>query len=213
MGDCISACCEEKECTVAFMERGMCYAMKCLDKMLCRSTIAGSDSSVGYVIRDGWGLYESAHDAIVDAKLTEQIHEWHPSNVTKPTKTGRPLKSTGKVNATLPKLPEIPVPDTSQGMDVGYCEKGKTLENHRLMGGMKAGVFHDHGEVENMETCSAYCCRDRECHLAYMVDKSCYSVKCYNSEVCKTFPAPNFFLNPVISFVNRNPNSTSKCRI
>lgn len=203
MTACMDACCKEKECTVAFMERRTCYAMKCLDKALCKSTIAGSDSSVGYVIRDGWTLYKSAHDSITDAAILDGLHS---SNVT--IAKGKQSKNTKKINGTAPKLPELPTPDTSQGMDIGYCEKGTTLENHRLMGGMKAGVFNDHGEVEDMETCSEYCCRDKECHLAYMVDKSCYSVKCFNSELCKTFTAPNFFLNPVISFVSRTRNTT-----
>ena len=205
MKACMNACCDEKECTVAYMERGVCYAMKCLDKELCKSTIAGSNSSVGYVTRDEWSLFKTAHDAVTDTELAEGVHNVHPSNITTPGK-----QSTDNTNVTRPTPLGIPGPETSHGTDVGYCEKGETLKNHRLMGGMKAGVFRDRGEVENIETCSEYCCRDKECHLAYMVDKSCYSVKCFNSELCETFNAPHFFLNPVMSFVSRIRNKTGE---
>ena len=201
----MNACCEEKECTVAYMERGVCYAMKCLDKELCKSTIDGSNSSVGYITRDDWSLFKTAHDAVTDSELAEGPHNAHPTNMTKPRKPS-PTNST----STLPKRPDSTAPETSNGIDVGYCEKGETLKNHRLMGGLKAGVFRDRGEVENIETCTQYCCKDRECHLAYMVDKSCYSVKCFNSELCETFKAPQFFLNPVISFVSRTRNATGE---
>ena len=204
----MNACCEEEKCTVAYMERGVCYAMKCTDKELCKSTIGAFNSSVGYVTRDDWSLFKTAHDAVTDTELAEGAHNLHPSNTTKPGKQ-QPLRT----NGTLTKLPEHPTPEPSKSADVGYCEKGETLDNHRLMGGMKAGIFRDHGEVENIETCSEYCCRDKECHLAYMVDKSCFSVKCYNSELCKTFEVPHFFLNPVISFVSRTRNTTGECKI
>ena len=205
----MNACCEEKECTVAYMERGVCYAMKCMDKELCKSTIAGTNSSVGYVTRDGWSLFKTAHDAVTDTELAEGLHSVHPSNTT----TTPRKQSPNNTYATHPTPPGNPGPESSHGTDVGYCEKGETLKNHRLMGGMKAGVFRDRGEVENIETCSEYCCRDKECHLAYMVDKSCYSVKCFNSELCETFNAPHFFLNPVISFVSRVKNTTGELEV
>ena len=207
MDSCMKACCEVKECTVAFMDRSTCYAMKCLDRELCKSTIAGSNSSVGYVARDGSSLFRSAHNAITDATVIGQVHDWNSSRNTESVNQG---KDADNKNRTKQLFESNPAPETSQGMDFGYCEKEKTLKNHRLMGGMKAGTFHDHGEVEDMETCSEYCCRDKECHLAYMVDKSCYSVKCFNSELCQTFTAPNFFLNPVISFVSRTRNSSGE---
>ena len=257
--DCMKSCCGIENCTVAFLDRGICYAVTCVDKDTCKAVIADSRTSVGYVIRNGWSLFKSVQDAISDNKFSpkptvglhlvpvenkpshsqnsdelvpqsgdETAHfkplylpggrvekvdlnrvvsgETKSANGTKPV----PPSNTTAVNSTStkPNLNPFPHPESSQGQDFGYCEKKETIENHRLMGGMKAGVFTDHGEVNDLETCTEYCCKDRECHLAYMVDKSCYSVKCYNSELCTTFQAPHFFLNPVMAFVSRTRNSS-----
>ncbi len=237
---CMKYCCESDECTVAYVDKGTCYTMKCLDRDLCKATISDSHSSVGYVIRDGWSLFKSAQDAVTDVifKSPGGNHMVPVSNGSAVTGTSNKIDhgtilhgiastptqhsnaASKSVNATKPIRPDIPgsgpilptiaVPQSSQGFDIGYCEKEETLQNQRLMGGMKAGVFRDHGEVADIGTCTEYCCRDKDCHLAYMVDRSCYSVKCYNTELCTTFKAPNFFLNPVIAFVNRNRNSSGK---
>ena len=218
MKDCMKACCDEEECTVAYLERGTCYAVKCLDKGLCKSTMSDSKTSVGYIVRDGKGLFRSAQEAVTGLvlKQADTVHkegadhvlsgEAKSANATKPEKP--PNHQTLNTTKAPLHFPEEPKPETSHGLDFGYCEKGETLRNKRLMGGMKAGVFRDHGDVDDMETCSEYCCRDKDCHLAYMIDKTCYSVRCYNSELCKTFTAPNFFLNPVMSFVSRSRNVT-----
>ena len=239
INDCMRHCCESEDCTLAYMVKGTCYTMRCLDRDLCKSAIADSHTSVGYVIRDGWSLFKNAQEAVTDVifQPADGLHmvPVHNSSVTAgksdalgTSKSPSPLTlnhtsvdtaDTKSVNATKPVVPKVPTnqaaylaampePEASHGLDFGYCEKGETLRNQRLMGGMKAGLFRDHGEVGNMETCTEYCCRDKECHVAYMVDKSCYSVKCFNSQLCTTFKAPNFFLNPLISFVSRSRNSS-----
>ena len=58
-----------------------------------------------------------------------------------------------------------------QVFDFGYCRSQETLVDHRLVGGMKSGVFTEHGTVNNFQTCVEYCCKDRTCDLAYQVRK------------------------------------------
>ena len=75
------------------------------------------------------------------------------------------------------------------------------------MDGMKAGIFTDHGEVadtDDIEACVKYCCMDKLCDLSYIVGRRCYTLQCFSPQTCRTFAAPNFFLNPVMAFVVRN---------
>lgn len=36
-----------------------------------------------------------------------------------------------------------------------------------------------------MAMCMDRCCAQRDCNVAYMVDKNCFSVACYSPSLCK----------------------------
>ena len=87
------------------------------------------------------------------------------------------------------------------------CKSNGTITDHRFVDGMKAGIFTDHGEVadtDDIDACVKYCCMDKLCDVAYMVGRRCYTLQCFSPKTCRTFAAPNFFLNPVIAFIVRN---------
>ena len=52
------------------------------------------------------------------------------------------------------------------------------LEGVTFNGGMNAGNFTDHGFVDEFSLCIEKCCQTKNCDAAFMVQNSCYSVKC-----------------------------------
>lgn len=72
-----------------------------------------------------------------------------------------------------------------------------------VKGGRKSGDFVEQKGIENMEQCSQKCCSDpdKKCNLAFMLGKACYSVHCFNKELCQTIDAPATKFNPLVQYV------------
>ncbi len=70
-----------------------------------------------------------------------------------------------------------------------------------LKGGLKAGDFTDVGKVGKLSDCYDICCRSEKCDLAFMLGQNCFSVKCYNQDLCQTIPAQPSIFNPQIAYV------------
>ena len=196
---CIKHCCDLSDCTVAYLDENMhCYVVRCFNPNLCKAVIGAASNKIGFVIRNGWSLFKNEKEAIEDRVLADD----DTKNI-----------STSKedINVSMPftnntmHLTESKV--VEPGNKIGYCKEKEVLKDHRFIMGMKAGIFTEHGEVVNFPSCLIYCCSDKTCDIAYMVDKTCYSVKCFTNNSCDTFAVPNFFLNPVMAIVSRSPNN------
>lgn len=88
--------------------------------------------------------------------------------------------------------------------DVAKCHHGvwdgEIITNETLIGGINSGDFRDHGQVISMEECMGYCCDESDCDLSFMIDKDCYTVKCYKPSLCKTRSAKPTAFTPMIAF-------------
>lgn len=42
-----------------------------------------------------------------------------------------------------------------------------------------------------MDVCMRKCCARTNCDLAYLIDKNCFSVRCFSQELCKISTAPS----------------------
>ena len=199
MKECMTKCCNIIDCTTAYYENSRCYGLRCLDKAQCKARIAETQHSVGYIIRNGWSLFKNEQEALEGATFSSNSNNSNskPNNVQ--VVPNNPITVSSFLNSTS----EFNHPNLAQSDNHGYCEKKEALTDHRLIAGMKAGVFTDHGDVSDLQSCVMYCCRDRSCDMAYLVDKTCFSVKCLNEKSCQTFAVPKFFLNPIIAFVRR----------
>eukprot|EP00111_Clytia_hemisphaerica_P000019 TCONS_00000040-protein len=226
--ECVSECCRVPDCTVAYTEGKTCYAVLCLNQNICQARISTPSKSLGYVVRNGWSLFPSEQNAFKGAAfLNTQRPEIIPDTTlqTTTTTTSTPTTTTSTVTTTLAttNLATTPLTTTTEipknvSIDISSitpestvnktetCRSNGTLTDHRFVAGMKAGIFTDHGElsdVDDIPSCVKYCCLDKLCDVAYMVGRRCYTLQCFSRQTCQTFPAPNFFLNPVIAFVVR----------
>ena len=88
------------------------------------------------------------------------------------------------------------------------CSKltvSNTIHNVTLRGGIKAGNFTDKGVVKNMEECSAFCCADEQCNVAFLIRDNCFLVACKDYDSCKMKPALSEYYRPRMAFVNWSP--------
>ena len=67
-----------------------------------------------------------------------------------------------------------------------------------VVGGVDAGAYKDHGKIETMELCRRICCEMPTCHLAFMLGKTCFSVKCANVDSCRAQPAKPSTYSPKV---------------
>ena len=211
MDVCMRKCCEVPDCTTAYYDASVCYAIRCLDKNLCKAKISGPKHKVGYVIRNGWTLFKKNNEVLQDATIA--VDTTTTTTTTNPLLNQLPSFHRNQTQVgNIIKLPmNYPTqPSSSNIGNYGYCVPKDTFVDHRLIGGMKSGVFTEHGTVNDFQSCVRYCCRDRLCDLAYQVGLTCYTIECYNADSCRTFSVPKFFLNPIIAFVTRDPHEPMK---
>ena len=90
------------------------------------------------------------------------------------------------------------------------CDKAKVIDNVTLKGGKKAGKFNNHGDVNGMDDCQDICCKDKKCHVAFMLGKTCYSVTCKTKDLCEHTKAPPSDYNPQLAYVRKMDTSNSK---
>lgn len=83
------------------------------------------------------------------------------------------------------------------------CTQGLTVNNVILNGGMGAGEVAQFPHVSGIQPCIEKCCLSPTCHVAYVIQDTCYTVSCFSRDLCRTRPIENTALNSVISYVKR----------
>ena len=73
--------------------------------------------------------------------------------------------------------------------------------------GIHSGEFKKLGRAELMEDCIEMCCKESNSDAVFMLGNLCYSVKCFNADLCQTRPAiltsiDNLNINPAVAFLN-----------
>ena len=76
----------------------------------------------------------------------------------------------------------------------------EVVRNSTLVGGINAGTFRDHGQVDSIGECMEYCCSESDCDLSFMIDQDCYTVKCYSESLCLTRTAKPTAFTTLIAF-------------
>ena len=88
------------------------------------------------------------------------------------------------------------------------CDKysvSNTIYNVTLRGGIKSGNFTDKGVVKHMDECSAFCCADEKCNVAFLIRDNCFLVSCKDYNSCRVKPALSEYYHPRLAYVNWSP--------
>ena len=105
--------------------------------------------------------------------------------------------------AAAPAVEPVGVADGETKATKEICTLGNVYRNSDLVGGLGSGNFTDKGKVANIEECMKLCCLSDRCTVAYMVELSCFAVKCHNKTLCETFRKSPLESSAVIGFVQR----------
>ena len=260
MSHCISSCCQQKRCDVAFMLGNDCYGVKCKTKHLCGTTPAkhvkkyrprlaymhsniehntadsqslsscwNGQTLVNYTLTGGIdaGIFFSNGNTDTMTTCMKYCCEQHDCDLAFRIDQGcytvhckdqkqcqvRKARQTRFLPEIAFKRPEIAMEEalaeTISKKQHGTCQIGETHFNATLKMGMHSGKFNKLGWVDNMEDCVEMCCRENDIDAAFMLEKLCYSVKCYNSDLCQIRPAyissiNMLNVNPAVTFIHNN---------
>ena len=83
------------------------------------------------------------------------------------------------------------------------CSQGLTVNKVILNGGMGAGEVAQFPNVGDIQLCIEKCCLSPTCHVAYVIQDTCYTVSCFSRDLCRTRPIENTAVKAVISYIKR----------
>jgi hypothetical protein len=92
------------------------------------------------------------------------------------------------------------------------CKAVKHMKDVTLSGGKGAGTFTEHGQVDSMDKCVDFCCKEKKCNLVLLLGKACYSVACKDKKSCATSPAPPSNFAPQLAIVRPVETNNKKGR-
>ncbi|XP_020601860.1 uncharacterized protein LOC110040941 [Orbicella faveolata] len=90
------------------------------------------------------------------------------------------------------------------------CKKSAVNYNVTLSKGAKAGKYYKMAGINKMDECLGHCCGSRRCDVAFMVNKNCYLVKCFNSDSCALKQSDNPKFDTMLSVVSKPKAKTTK---
>lgn len=64
--------------------------------------------------------------------------------------------------------------------------------------------------IDKMDECLGHCCGSKRCDVAFMVNKNCYLVKCFNSDSCALKQSDNPKFDTMLSVVSKAKAKTTK---
>lgn len=90
------------------------------------------------------------------------------------------------------------------------CRKSAVNYNVTLSKGAKAGKYYKMAGIHKMDECLGHCCGSKRCDVAFMVNKNCYLVKCFNSDSCAIKQSDNSKFDTMLSMVSKSNAKETK---
>ena len=72
---------------------------------------------------------------------------------------------------------------------ISFCKHSEVMSDVTLKGSFESGIFTSHGRVKSVDECIQYCCNSLHCDLSFLITDTCYTVYCFDKELCDTVPA------------------------
>ncbi|XP_048590274.1 uncharacterized protein LOC5501396 [Nematostella vectensis] len=206
--DCVNRCCEEQNCDVAFFLLDNCYLVSCYTDKLCESVPARNphySPRVVHVERKTSERMQGQNNFKLKLQdgLMKQSDETNKRPITH-TLTIFPSKNPPSEATKSTPLAMLKESSPIEMVDNPSCKAFSVKYGVTMKGGLHSGFFKDQGSAPDFATCIRRCCKWEFCSLAFMVLENCYSVACYNDELCAVVPSKSPQLNPRIAYIN-NP--------
>ena len=217
MDECSSACCQSESCDMIFMVLGRCFMVRCHNIELCQPVKAKHAAQfrpqIAYV---GLVTVGSSKATSPNSRSTKQVDisqntlnstdyaESTPDDPLKPVSSSHSNKISKYSNHyTSPNENTDTVHNrAAQFSTSSECIAGEVMSNTTLRQGFNAGRFSYQPNVSGMELCVKRCCEDTECDVAFIIRKSCYTVKCTSIEMCEASYVKHSVYFPRLVFVS-----------
>ena len=169
--------------------------------------------------RNSW-RHENAENQNATRLITSPMKE----NPNKSRPWTHPQVSDKGVSVISEKIPnrDALVPETSKHKVKHHAESPRSKQQHPtcphseviynigLRYGLKTGTFLYIGEVTSVRDCLKNCCLQLQCDIAFMLDRFCYTVKCWNDLTCRGASRPQSRYSTVAVFVTRRFNKADR---
>ncbi|RMX40405.1 hypothetical protein pdam_00022242, partial [Pocillopora damicornis] len=172
MATCIKECCKYSVCDLALMLKDNCFLVSCHSEVLCepiRSRSSDYHPQIAYKIKRG----KNRHIGKAGSKAG--LVNFHQSTSLAGSKAGlesfHQSASHHLVNGKKHRV-----------------DRSKEFTYVTFRNGLEAGIFTESGKVKDMESCVERCYNRSSCHVAFMVEHSCYSIHCYSQKTCEVLP-------------------------
>ena len=180
MEECSKICCNSKNCDLVFVILRTCFMVNCYNMNLCKHTQARA--------------VDIFHPRIV---YVERVN----------------VSSSKAKNIAQQKHSTENSSGNNKGLHgqkhVRNCSIENVLLNTTLRHGFNSGKFSYHPRVTHLEECAGRCCNDRECDVALIIGKRCFTVKCHLNRLCKTSYVKHSNYSPKVVFVSRTEANLS----
>ena len=94
-----------------------------------------------------------------------------------------------------------PAKQVSKRVKGSRCKHGAIQHGVTLQSGQKAGMFKLRLKAKDMDSCLDMCCKDKTCNVAFLIDESCYSIRCTSHEDCTIKKAKSTSARSILSVV------------
>ncbi|PFX18862.1 hypothetical protein AWC38_SpisGene16742 [Stylophora pistillata] len=95
-----------------------------------------------------------------------------------------------------------------------HVDRSKEFTYVTFRNGIEAGIFTESGKMKDMESCVERCYNRSSCHVAFMVEHSCYSIHCYSQKTCEVLPVQTPIITTRVVYLKDRmlelPYSTTK---
>ncbi|XP_048590388.1 uncharacterized protein LOC116617788 isoform X2 [Nematostella vectensis] len=159
MGECMTKCCHDNKCDIAYYVDSTCYAVTCSTKAACRPVSGKGRGKVPLLSAMLMKPKEPEDDVIGGFDIGEGGEE----------------KSSASEEVT-----------NLQQYEPHHACTGSRISSGVSLRGNRPGNFTSMGNVDNIKMCIALCCTRPRCDIAYMENNKCFAVHCNDGVQCQT---------------------------
>ena len=177
--DCIQACCQIANCSVAFLHGKMCFSISCKSNELCEPI----DNQNGEVTLLVYVQKTSESKGKTESYKTGQNDTVSSLTFVPKSNSSKVLMTTSLfVSDSESRISNVNL-DLLANSITAPCSLVNIQYDTILQQGWRSGYFKHLSNVKGIRECAIRCCEDPRCNIAMVMD-TCYIVQCLGTKSC-----------------------------
>ena len=132
------------------------------------------------------------------------------------TNTQHPITSNHHSNATTNSATITPKHPSNTLMSEKFQDIARSCKaslayypGYSLRGGFSSGLFSHHSDIKTLAKCTQKCCSTDSCTVVFMLQGSCFTVRCTNKWLCAKVRNKSKSVKTALVYVRRGGNSVA----